>query len=109
MFWHKSKYIIEIEDGKGVIKTDFLSGIIQHLIVCPHDENIIWRIKILDGDGDEIYRNNKKGIFHDREGIPIGTSQQDKLVIILENVYKKRLFFYKQIKDQTISVILKIR
>lgn len=100
MLWHKEKFVINIKGGRGQTTTPPLNGLIQHLIVRPVNLNATWSMKMLDKEGDPILEVfDHRGRLDDREGIPVGRDERQKVTIIFDEVTH----------NQPITVILKVR
>lgn len=87
MFFYKRKYIVEIKGGEGKINSENLRGMVKHLIVRPKSLETVYDFKMLDKEGDEMIEVfNHKGRLDDREGIPLGKDQLEKMTFVFENV-----------------------
>jgi hypothetical protein len=91
MLWRKSKYIIGISGGKGIQTTEAMHGLIQHLIVIPADDRMVWSMKILDKDSDAILDvRDHHGRLDDRQGLPVGGDTQQKVTIMFNEVTENK-------------------
>ena len=100
MLWLKRKHSVKLSYGAGQIRTDFLHGIIQQLIVVPNNENTIWSLRILDSEQDVIYQIvDHVGRLDDRNGVPVGMDQQERLTIDI----------YDSTANENFDLILKVR
>lgn len=100
MLWKKEKYIVSIHGGKGTCVANPEHGLIQQLVICPTSKDTIWSMDILDRDNDCIYSvKDHEGQLSDREGIPVGKDQTEKLTIK----------FYELTKNEDIKVIFNIK
>ena len=100
MLWKKERYIVLIHGGKGMVIANPEHGLIQQLIVCPKSGDTIWSMDIMDRDDDCIYAiKDYEGQLNDREGIPVGKDQTEKLTIK----------FYELTKNEDMKVIFNIK
>lgn len=75
------------------MNTQRMKGMVEHLIVRPYFDKVMWDFVIQDVDGDDLLRiKNRVGFFQDRSGLPIGSSSAEKLTLIFKNVSKNCLF-----------------
>lgn len=87
MHWHKLKHIVSIKSGLGSFKTEEMRGIVDHLIVIPSKEDMEWDMQMFDKQGDCIFHEkNHQGRLDDKSGLPIGTSTQEKVSVLFNNV-----------------------
>ena len=92
MFWDKKKYKVKSRGGKIQFNTKEIRGVVEHLIVKPHD-SVMWSMIILDKDGDEIYdRRGHLGRLDDKDGLPVGTDTQEKVTVKLFDITENTEF-----------------
>lgn len=99
MLWDKKKYLVFIKGGKGQFNTGKMRGCIEHLIVIPQTNTTVWRMSIVDSDGDVIYDKSHIGRLDDREGLPVGTAKQEICTVLFAEVNR----------NEPITVIFKVR
>jgi len=100
MLWDKIKNEVNIQGASGYATTKKMHGLIQHIIVIPKRNDIIWTLRILDSDNDVIFEKiDHKGRLDDKEGLPIGKDKQESV----------RLMFDEVTENLPIKVILKLR
>jgi hypothetical protein len=91
MLWRKYKYVVEIKGGQGRKTTEEMHGLIQHLIVIPADDRMVWSMKILDKESDAILDvRDHHGRLDDRQGIPVGADTQQKVTIVFDGVTENK-------------------
>jgi hypothetical protein len=100
MFWDKEKVTIIVMGGKGSANTKKIRGMVQHLMVVTPTEDVVYDMQLIDKDGDVIYDvRGYIGRLDDKEGLPIGKDDQEKVTIKFSNVSE----------NVPIDVIFKIR
>ena len=99
MLWDKNKFSIRLHGGRGFIKTEPMHGLIKHLIVIPEHEDTVWSMEIKDGQGDSIFDiKDIDGRLDDRNELPVGVSQPEKLDISI----------YDSTSNENFDVIFKV-
>jgi hypothetical protein len=98
--WQKLVYKIRLKGGRGQVVTNPIHGLIAHLIVIPVSESLVWSMKLIDKEGDEIYDcRDLMGRWDEFRGIPVGKDTQQKVTIRFDDCSG----------NEEVKVILKVR
>ena len=100
ILWNKTTYAVKLHGGRGVIPTEPMHGLIQHLIVIPDHQDTVWSMRILDQEEDVIYEVvDHEGRLDDREGLPVGKDMQQKV----------NIEFYDTTANEMMRLIMKVK
>ena len=86
MLWDKKKYTVTISSGSGSFNTDFMRGLVEHLMIIPDSTTNVYDVTMTDKDGDVVYRRiGETGRLDDKDGLPVGRARSEKLTVVFSN------------------------